>query len=263
MTDAPKPPFEEAPALKRFTLHVRHGFFGRNGGVSSGVYKSLNCGPGSGDDPAKVLENRRRVCHALGAMPERLATPRQIHSAKAVITETAYAPNDRPECDALVTKRPGLLLGILAADCAPILICDPHNGVIAAIHAGWRGAVGGVIESAVGAMEQIGGDPSKMAAGVGPCLSQSSFEVGPDLADAVLDATPWAEILFEPGEGDRQFFDLKRYCLGRLARCGVAHMDALADDTLTQPDAYFSHRASVKAGDRDCGRNMSGIMLLG
>ncbi len=262
MTDA-RPPYEEAPALKRFPMHVRHGFFGRNGGVSTGVYKSLNCGPGSGDDPSKVLENRRRVCAALGALPDKLATPRQIHSAKAVIAERAWEPNERPECDALVTNRPGLLLGILAADCAPILICDPHNGVISAIHAGWRGAVGGVIEAAVEAMESLGGDPSKMAAGVGPCISQSSFEVGPDLADAVLDATPWAETLFESGEGDRQFFDLKRYCLGRLARAGVAHMDALADDTLTQTDAYFSHRASVKAGDRDCGRNMSGIMLLG
>lgn len=263
MTDAERPPYEEVPALKRFSMHVRHGFFGRRGGVSTGVYKSLNCGPGSGDDPAKVLENRRRVCHALGAMPEKLASPRQVHSAKAVITDTAWEPNERPECDALVTKRPGLLLGVLAADCAPVVICDPHNGVIAAIHAGWKGAVGGVIESAVEAMILLGGDPSKMAAGVGPCLSQASFEVGPDLADAVLDKTPWAETLFEPGAGDRQFFDLKRYCLGQLARLGVAHMDALTDDTLTQQDAYFSHRHSVKTGERDCGRNMTGIMLLG
>ncbi|MEZ6030252.1 MAG: polyphenol oxidase family protein [Hyphomonadaceae bacterium] len=261
MTD-PRPPFEEAPALKRFSMHVRHGFFGRRGGVSTGVYNSLNCGPGSGDDPSKVLENRRRVCHALGATLEKLASPRQIHSARAVITDKAYEPNERPECDALVTKRPGLLLGVLAADCAPIVLCDPHNGVIAAIHAGWRGAVGGVIEAAVEAMGKAGADPSKTAAGVGPCLSQNSFEVGPDLVDAVLDATPWAENLFEPGQNDRQQFDLKRYCLGRLARLGVSHMDALVDDTLTQPDDYFSHRASVKAGQRDCGRNMTGIMLL-
>jgi len=261
MTDT-RPPYEEAPAIKRFSMHVRHGFFGRRGGVSHGVYKSLNCGPGSGDEPEKVLENRRRVCLALGASPDNLAAPRQIHSAKAVITDRAFPPNERPECDALVTKRPGLLLGVLAADCAPIVLCDPHNGVIAAIHAGWRGAVGGVIESAVEAMIQLGADPGKTAAGVGPCLSQSLVRVGPDLADAVLDATPWAETLFEAGEGDRQFFDLKRYCLGRLGRMGVAHMDALTDDTLTQPDLYFSHRASVKAGDRDCGRNMTGIMLI-
>lgn len=257
-----RPPYEEAPALKRFSMHVRHGFFGRRGGVSTGVYRSLNCGPGSGDDPEKVLENRRRVCLALGADPQKLAAPRQIHSAKAVVADRAFAPNERPECDALVTKRPGLLLGVLAADCAPIVLCDPHNGVIAAIHAGWRGAAGGVIESAVDAMGQLGADPGKMAAGIGPCLSQASFEVGPDLFDAVMKTTPWAENLFDPGKGDRQFFDLKRYCAGRLARLGVAQTDALADDTLTQPEFYFSHRASVKNGDRDCGRNMTGIMLV-
>lgn len=262
MTDS-LPPFEEAPAIKRFSMHVRHGFFGRRGGVSHGVYNSLNCGPGSGDEPEKVFENRRRVCAALGATPDQLAAPRQIHSAKAVATDRAFEPNERPECDALVTKRPGLLLGVLAADCAPIVLCDPHNGVVAAVHAGWRGAVGGVIESTIEVMAQLGADPGKTAAGIGPCLSQSSFEVGPDLAEAVLNATPWAEPLFEPGEGDRQFFDLKRYCLGRLARLGVSHMEALTDDTLTQPEHYFSHRASVKAGDRDCGRNMTGIMLLG
>jgi YfiH family protein len=257
-----RPPFEEAPALKRFSMHVRHGFFGRRGGVSTGVYKSLNCGPGSGDEPEKVMENRRRVCRALGGSPEMLAAPRQIHSSRAVATDKAFHPNERPECDALATKKPGLILAVLAADCAPIMLCDPHNGVIAAIHAGWRGAVGGVIESAVEVMGALGADPSKTAAGVGPCLAQSSFEVGPDVADAVLNATPWAEYLFESGAGDRQFFDLKRYCLGRLARLGVAHMDALSDDTLTRPDDYFSHRRAVKAGERDAGRNMSAIMLI-
>ncbi len=256
------PPSEEVPAIKRYSMHVRHGFFGRRGGVSSGVYKSLNCGPGSGDEPEKVIENRKRICVALGGKPDRLASPRQIHSAKAVATDVAFAPMDRPECDALVTKRPGLILGVLAADCAPILLCDPHNGVIAAIHAGWRGAVSGVIESTVEVMGQLGADPAKTVAGVGPCLSQASFEVGPDLIEDVLKITPWAEILFEPGSGDRQFFDLKRYAQARLARLGVSHIDALADDTLTAPDLYFSHRRAVKAGDRDCGRNMSAIMLI-
>ena len=176
-----RPPFEEAPAIKRFSMHVRHGFFGSSGGVSHGVYKSLNCGPGSGDEPEKVSENRRRVCLALGGSPERLASPRQIHSARAVATDRAFAPGERPEADALVTRTPSLILGVLAADCAPILLCDPHNGVIAAAHAGWRGAVGGVLESTVEVMTALGADPGKTAAGVGPCLSQSSFEVGPDL----------------------------------------------------------------------------------
>jgi YfiH family protein len=258
----PRPPFEEAPAIKRFSMHVRHGFFGRRGGVSTGVYKSLNCGPGSGDEPEKVLENRRRVCAAVGGSLEKLAAPRQIHSSRAVATDKAFPANERPECDALVTRRAGLVLGVLAADCAPIVLCDPHNGVIAAVHAGWRGAVGGVIESTVEVMATLGADPGRTAAGVGPCLSQSSFEIGPDVAEAVMNATPWAEHLFAPGAGDRQFFDLKRYCLGRLTRLGVAHMDALQDDTLAQSDQYFSHRRAVKAGDRDCGRNMTAIMLL-
>ena len=257
-----RPPFEEAPAIKRFSMHVRHGFFGRAGGVSTGVYKSLNCGPGSGDQPESVSENRKRVCLTLGGSPDRLASPRQIHSSRAVATDKPFAPNERPEADALVTKTPGLILGVLAADCAPILLCDPHAGVVAAVHAGWRGAVGGVIESAVEVMGALGADPGKTAAGIGPCLSQASFEVGPDLVEAVLSSTPWAEHLFQPGTGDRQQFDLKRYCLGRLTRLGIAHMDAMVDDTLTMPDLYFSHRRAVKAGDRDCGRNMSAIMLL-
>ena len=257
-----RPPFEESPALKRFSMHTRHGFFGRQGGVSTGVYKSLNCGPGSGDEPARVVENRKRVCLALGGSIDRLATPRQVHSAKVVATDKAFAPTERPECDGLVTRQPGLMLGVLAADCAPILICDPHNGVIAAVHAGWRGAVGGVLEAAIEAMGALGADPGKTSAAVGPCLSQSSFEVGPDVIDAVLNATPWADHLFEPGQGDRKHMDLKRYCAGRLTRMGVANIETLADDTLTQPDAYFSHRGAVKAGDKDCGRNMSAIMLL-
>jgi polyphenol oxidase len=261
LTDT-RPPFEEAPAIKRFSMHVRHGFFGSEGGVSTGVYKSLNCGPGSSDDIMNVSENRRRVCAALGGSLSRLATPYQVHSPRAVATDKPFAVGERPEADALVTRTPGLILGVLAADCAPILFCDPHAGVIAAAHAGWRGAVGGVIESTVEMMTSLGADPGRMVAGVGPCLSQASFEVGPDLEEAVLNATPWADTLFEPGEGDRKFFDLKRYCLGRLARLGVSHMDALADDTLTQPDRYFSHRRAVKSGDRDCGRNMSAILLV-
>jgi hypothetical protein len=255
------PPFEEAPALKRFAMHVRHGFFGSQGGVSTGIYRSLNCGLGSKDELSRAIENRRRATEALGAQHDRLVTLRQVHSARAEIVDRPWGGLP-PEADALVTRQPNLVLGVLAADCAPILLLDPHANVIGAVHAGWKGAVAGVIESAVGAMASLGADPGRISAGVGPCLSQSSFEVGPDLVDAVLAASPWAEGLFEPGAGDRSQFDLKRYCLGRLARLGVAHMDALADDTLTAPEAYFSHRRSVKAGDADCGRNLSAIMLV-
>lgn len=257
-----RPPFEEAPALKRFSMHVRHGFFGRRGGVSAGLYRSLNCGLGSKDEREKVAENRRRASGALGGTLERLITLRQVHSSRVEIVDRPMAAALAPEADALVTKTPGLVLGVLAADCAPVLLVEPHAGVIGAAHAGWRGAVGGVIDSAVEAMISLGADPGRMAAGVGPCLSQASFEVGPDVVDAALDASPWAENLFEPGAGDRQHFDLKRYCLGRLARLGVAHIDALADDTLTEPDLYFSHRRAVKAREADCGRNISAIVLV-
>lgn len=257
----PKPPFEEAPALKRFAMHVRHGFFGSQGGVSTGIYRSLNCGLGSRDELSKVIENRRRVALALGGASDRLVTLRQVHSARAEIIDRPW-DGLPPESDAIVTNRPNLVLGVLAADCAPILLLDPHASVIGAVHAGWKGAVGGVIESAIEAMMSLGADPGRISAGVGACLSQESFEVGPDLVDAVLDASPWADGLFEPGAGDRSQFDLKRYCLGRLARLGVAQMDALADDTLSAPDAYFSYRRAVKAGEPDCGRNISAIMLV-
>lgn len=256
-------PFIESPALQRFSLHIRHGFFGRKGGVSTGIYTSLNCGPGSKDDLTKVVENRRRVCLSLGMEAGRLVTLHQTHSNKAVVVTEPFAPGKAPEADAQVTDRPGLILGALAADCAPILLCDAHAGVIGSAHAGWKGALGGVIESCVEAMVALGADPSKMAAAVGPCLAQFSFEVGPELVDAVLDKTPWAEHLFGPGRDDRQQFDLKGYCLAKLARLGVAHADALADDTLSQPDLYFSNRFAIKAGANDYGRNISGIVLLG
>jgi YfiH family protein len=259
---AAPPPCIEAPALKRYSLHIRHGFFGRPGGVSTGIYRSLNCGYGSGDDMAKVRENRRRVCLALGAEPDRLVTLHQVHSARAVIVTDPFASGKIPEADALVTNKPGLILGALAADCAPVLLCDPHAGVVASAHAGWKGAVAGVIESAVEAMISLGADPGKTIAAVGPCLSQASFEVGPDLVDKVLDASPWAETLFEPGAGDRQQFDLKRYALGKLGRLGVAQADALADDTLTDHDGYFSNRWAVRNKEPDYGRNISAIMLL-
>jgi YfiH family protein len=255
-------PFIEAPALKKYSLHIRHGFFGRKGGVSTGIYNSLNCGPGSKDDLTKVIENRRRVCVSMGGEAGRLATLYQVHSPTAVTVTDPFAPGQAPQADALVTDRPGLILGVLAADCAPILLCDAHNGVIGAAHAGWKGAVAGVLESCVEAMIKLGADPSRMAAAVGPCLAQFSFEVGPDLVEAVLEASPWAEHLFIPGMDDRRQFDLKGYCLARLVRMGVSHADALADDTLTQPDLYFSNRFTVKAGAGDYGRNISTVMLL-
>lgn len=256
------PPFLASPALEKLSMHLRHGFFGRRGGVSVGAFRSLNCGLGTADDPERVSENRARICRTLGARGDRLATLRQVHSARVVMLDASSNLADRAEADALVTRTPGIVLGVLAADCAPVLLCDPRAGVAGAAHAGWRGAVGGVTDATVDAMVALGANPSHIVAAIGPCLSQASFEVGPDLVDAVLDASPWAEHLFVPGRDDRQHFDLKRYILGRLTRQGVAHAEALTDDTLTAQDDYFSYRGANAAGQKDTGRNLSAIVLL-
>jgi polyphenol oxidase len=252
----------ESPALQRLSLHLRHGFFGRRGGVSRGLYNSLNCGLGTLDDLDNVRENRSRVCRALGADPDRLITLRQVHSARCEIVESPYGIGQTPESDALVTRTPGLVLGILAADCAPVLLCDPHAGVAGAAHAGWRGAAGGVLEATIEAMVSLGAEPGRIVCGIGPCLGRSSFEVGPDLVEQVLAASPWADHLFAEGTGDRSQFDFKGYCGGRLARMGVGMIDSLAEDTLVQPDLFFSYRASQKAGHEEAGRNLSAIVLL-
>jgi hypothetical protein len=179
-----------------------------------------------------------------------------------VIATDVYTPGEAPEADAIATKVPGLALAVLTADCAPVLLCDPHAGVIAAAHAGWRGAVSGVLASTLETMSELGADPARITAAIGPCLSQSSFEVGPDLEEAVLSATPWAEHLFESTQTDRKHFDLRGYLLGQLMRMGVAHMEALSEDTLTEPGLYFSHRGSITRGEPASGRNLSAITLL-
>ena len=258
----PNPPTLEAPALKRFSLHIRHAFFGRRGGVSAGAFKSLNCALASGDDPDRVTENRRRACLALGLAVPRLAIVRPVHSARAIRASNVFPVGEAPEADAIVTSVPGLALGILTADCAPVLLCDPHAGVIGAAHAGWRGAVSGVLEAAVEAMAELGADPARTVAAIGPCLSQASFEVGPDLVEAVMDASPWADHLFVEGREDRKHFDLKAYLMARLMRLGLSHLDALSDDTLTEPGLYFSHRGSISRREPKTGRNLSAITLI-
>lgn len=256
-------PFQEAPALAPYTLHLRHGFFGRRGGVSRAPFNELNVGLGSSDERESVLENRDRICRALGADRGRMATVHQCHSNRVVIVDDVYAPGTAPEADALVTETPGLVLTVLTADCAPVLLCDPQANIAAAVHAGWRGAVSGVIENAIEVMTDLGASPDNIIAAIGPCISQDSFEVGPDLEEQVLDVTPWAQNLFRDGQGDRLHFNLKRYCLQRIARCGLRKADALEDDTVTEPEMYFSYRRSRKRGEPDYGRNASSIVLLG
>lgn len=243
---------------------LTHGFFGREGGVSTGDYDSLNTGPGSNDDADKVKENRRIVAEAIGA-PSRdhLISLFQIHSPNVVTITEPFGWVDRPEGDAMVTNMPGLALCVLTADCTPVLIADPKAGVIGAAHAGWKGALGGVIENTIAAMTALGADPGDMTAAIGPSLSQTSFEVGPDLKTPFIDKHAWSERFFAPGRDDRSQFDIWGYCEGILLREGITRIDCLGEDTLTQPDRYFSNRWKVREKLSDYGRNASVIMLTG
>lgn len=253
------PPAERSTALAA-APGVAHGFFGRQGGVSTGLYASLNCGPGSDDAPQAVAENRARAAAALGAAPDRLLTAHQIHSADAVVVTQPWS-GERPRCDALVTATPGLALGALAADCAPVLFAEPDAKVVAAAHAGWRGAVGGVLEATIDAMETLGADPARILAAVGPCIAQASYEVGPEFVAQFTDADPANARFFTPGQGDRSHFDLPGFVAARLTAAGLGRVDVIGHDTCARPDAYFSHRRRTKAGEPDYGRNLSAIVL--
>lgn len=239
---------------------VRHGFFGRQGGVSTGIYASLNAGPGSSDDPAHVAENRARIAAAVGVAPERLLSLHQVHSAIAVRVEAPWT-GPRPQADALVTTTRGLALTALSADCAPVLFVDEAAGVIGAAHAGWKGAVGGVLEACVTEMVAAGAELTRIVAAIGPCIHQPSYEVGPEFRAAVLAADGDGARFFIAGAGDRLQFDLPGYCLSRLARAGV-RAEATPHDTCAAADTLFSHRRTVRSGGGDYGRNCAAIALV-
>jgi YfiH family protein len=242
-----------------------HGFFGRNGGVSRGIYASLNAGPGSKDDAADVAENRRRIAAELAVAPENLLSVYQVHSARVEVVSGPFAGAyaDRPQADAMATKVPGLALSILTADCGPILMTDPKPGVIGAVHAGWKGALGGVIEAALAAMKSLGADPANISAAIGPCIGQASYEVGPEFFGAFTLPDAENERFFKGGLGDRLHFDLKGYCASRLALAGVRTVDILPQDTCAEEADYFSNRRAVKRQEDDYGRNLSAIVLRG
>ena len=254
------PPFLQSPALNE--AGVRHGFFGRAGGVSVGDYDSLNTGPGSADNPDRVRENRARCARALDAEPGSLITLHQIHSPIAVLAD---APFERaPEADGSATRTPGLVLGALAADCMPFLFADPANGVTAAAHAGWRGALGGVLEATIDAMERLGAARSRIIAALGPCLRQPNFEVGLDLVQAFTEKYPQSEQYFAPGvTAEKRQLDLAGFGRWRLAAVGVENLDDLGVCTLASSAEYFSYRASRRAGAADYGRNLSAIVAPG
>jgi hypothetical protein len=251
-----KPPLLASPRLTAAGL--AHGFFGRAGGVSTGIFSSLNTGLGTSDDADAVLENRARCTEALGV--SRLVSLHQVHSAEAVVVQDPWTDDARPRADALVTDRPGIALGVLAADCMPFLFADPEAGVIGAAHAGWRGALDGVLQAAVGAMTKLGAKPFRIVAALGPCLRQPNFEVGPDLVEAFTLKYPDTENFFAPGAApDKRQFDLAGFARRRLAEIGVDKLDDLDVCTLGAPGDWFSYRASRRASEADYGRNLSAI----
>jgi YfiH family protein len=253
-------PVLTSPLLSRLK-GVRHAFFTRQGGVSSGIYASLNAGRGSKDEPAAVVENRRRVAVHFGAPADALLTAYQIHSATALAADTPWG-DARPQGDAVVTSTPGLVCSALAADCAPILLADPDAGVVAAAHSGWKGALGGVAEATVAAMVAKGAAASRIVAAVGPCIGPASYEVGEDFLDAFMAKAPEAAAFFRPGAApDKHLFDLPGFVLDRLARAGVAQAEWIGGDTCAEEALFFSNRRAFHRGEGDYGRLISGIVL--
>jgi YfiH family protein len=241
---------------------VRHGFFTRAGGVSEGIFASLNCGPGSGDDPAHVAANRARALAALGLDGATLLTAHQIHSATALTVDAAFAPEARPRTDGLVTRRPGLALGVLSADCAPLLFADPEAGVIGAAHAGWRGALAGVAEATLEAMTRAGARKAAIHAAIGPCIGRESYEVGSEFPAPFLAADAESRDFFRPAARAGHFmFDLPGYLERRLSRLELASVGRLARDTCAEPEHFFSYRRTTHEGGRDYGRGLSLIAL--
>lgn len=237
-----------------------HGFLGRRGGVSSGVVAGLNVGLGTGDEPAAVAENRRRAVAAIEPAA-RLATVYQVHSPDCVIVTAPWADAERPHADALVTDRPGLLLGIVTADCAPVLFADPVAGVIGAAHAGWKGAIGGVTDATIAAMEALGAQRARIAAAIGPCIAQASYEVDTGFRDHFLAEAEGNARFFVAGRPERFQFDLEGYVAARLESAGIGAVERLGLDTYPAHDRFYSFRRATHRGEPDYGRQISLIGL--
>ena len=240
---------------------VRHAFFSREGGVSEGLYASLNCGLGSGDKLDNVLTNRARAAEEIEVDPNALITCYQVHSADVVRVDAPWSRDKLPKADAMVTRERGIALGILTADCAPVLLADEKARVIGAAHAGWRGALSGVIGATVAAMVELGADASRIVAGIGPCIAQRSYEVGPEFPAPFLAANPANSVLFAPcATGGKYLFDLRGFVAGELGRAGVAQAYDLPHDTCRE-ERFFSYRRSCQRGEKDYGRGLSAIAL--
>src|SRR5258707_6655696 len=251
----------QAQSLSTFP-GIRLGFFTRLGGVSEGVYESLNGGVGSEDSPAKVAENRARMAKHLGVAPDRFLTCYQIHSPEVVVAETPWPSSDRPRADAIVTRMPDLAIGVSTADCGPVLLADPEARVIGADKAGWRGALTGVIEHTVGAMEKLGAKRGRIVAAAGPMIRQPNYEVGQDLIDRFVAVDPNAIRFFKPAQRPgHSMFDLAGYVVSRLRRAGIAENEDLGPCTYSAPRQFYSHRPPTHPAEPEFGRPFNTIPL--
>jgi len=242
--------------------HVAHGFFTREGGASGGIYASLNCGPGSKDDPAHVRENRARVAGAMDVPPENLLTLYQVHSPDTATVSAPFTQETRPEADSLATATPGLALGILTADCVPVLFADKNAPIIGAAHSGWKGAIGGVLESTIAAMEKLGANRANIIAAIGPAISQKNYEVGAEFRDTFLkekgDNARW---FVQSDRPDHFRFDLPGYVEEKLRALGLGSIDPLGLCTYADEKRFFSFRRATHRGEPDYGRQISVIRL--
>lgn len=251
--------FLTAPNLAGLPI-IRHGFFGRSGGVSKGLYASLNCGFGSGDAIADVTENRARVAAMLGAVD--VFTCYQVHSNIVVNANVTWKKDAAPQADALVTNQAGIALGVLTADCAPLLLLDAEAGVIAAAHAGWKGAFTGIVEATIEAMEQLGAKRSRIIAAIGPCIQQASYEVGDEFRERILASSPlMSDRIFIAGRSHHWQFNLPCFVQQKLTQSGVMAINSLANDTCSDENQWFSYRRATLNGESVYGRQMSAIML--
>jgi hypothetical protein len=250
-------------ALKAKALEgVAHGFLGRRGGISEGVCAGLNVGWGSDDSREAIAANRQRAVEAV-ASGAGLVTLHQVHSGDALYVTAPFPDDSRPHADAMVTDRPGLILGILTADCAPVLFADPDAGVIGAAHAGWKGAFTGVVEATVAEMEGRGADRARISAAVGPCIARRSYEVDEAFLRRFAEADPAHERFFTLGREGHHQFDLEAFVLSRLAAAGLRKVEALGEDTYSQPDRFYSYRRATHCGEPTYGRQISLISLGG
>ncbi len=241
---------------------IRHAFLTREGGVSTGIYQSLNCGPGSKDDADAVAENRRRALAMLDLPLSALATVHQAHTADVVVVDAPFADDARPVADAMVTTKPGIVLGILTADCAPVLLSTRRGTVVAAAHAGWKGALGGVLDNTLDKMVELGGKRKDIVAAIGPCIGQRSYEVGPEFpAPFLAEDAGNADFLAPAPRAGHYLFDLPGYVSRKLSRLGVHDVTRVPTDTCRDENRFFSYRRTTLRGEADYGRQLSLIVL--